>query len=71
MHLVPNGLERLAAQNQAYIRVYSEMVRQAAAMSFVDAYWLLAVASALMFFTAFFVRKNDPQGGNSGTSALL
>ena len=71
MHLVPNGLERLAAQNQAYIRVYVEMVRQAAAMSFVDAYWLLAVASALMFFTAFFVRKNNPQGGTAAAPSAV
>ena len=66
MHLGRGGLERTAAQNQAYIRVYAEMGRQSAAMSFVDAYWLLGVASGLIFFTAFFVRRNNPQTGDSG-----
>ena len=65
-HLGPGGLGRLAGVNQSYIRVYAEMVRQSAAMSFIDAYWLLAVASVLMFFTVFFVRRNNPkEGGGS------
>ena len=65
-HLGPGGLQRVAALNQAYIRVYAEMVRQSTALSFVDAYWLLGVASGLMIFTVFFVRGNNPKegGGN-------
>jgi DHA2 family multidrug resistance protein len=62
-HLGPAGLERVAAVNQAYIRVYAEMVRQSAALSFVDAYWLLGGASGLMFFTVFFVQRNNPMEG--------
>ncbi len=58
------GLDGVGARSQAYVRVYAEMLRQAGAMSFVDAYWLLGVGSGMMLFTAFFLKRNDPhQGG--------
>jgi DHA2 family multidrug resistance protein len=61
------GLDRVSARGQAYARVYGELIRQSTAMSFVDAYWLLGVGSGVMFFTAFFVRKNNTrEGGSAG-----
>jgi hypothetical protein len=54
------GLNSVGARGQAYVRVYAEMMRQAGAMSFVDAYWLLGVGSGIMLFSAFFLKRNDP-----------
>jgi DHA2 family multidrug resistance protein len=61
-HLHAGGLQRLSAQSGAYVEIYTEMVRQSAALSFVDTYWLLGAASALMFVTAFLIRKNIASG---------
>ena len=36
---------------------------QAQAMSYVDAYWLLAVTCALMFLLCFLLAKNEPGKG--------
>jgi DHA2 family multidrug resistance protein len=66
-HAGQGGLDRVGAYNQAFIRLYAELVRQATAMSFVDAYWLLGVISGLMFFSVFFVRRNNPKEGSGGT----
>lgn len=41
---------------------------QAAALSYVDAYWLLAVAGAIMFAGSFLLKRNDP--GKSGNVAM-
>jgi hypothetical protein len=38
---------------------------QAAVLSYVDAYWLLAVASAIMFLGSFFLKRNEPGKGGS------
>jgi MFS transporter, DHA2 family, multidrug resistance protein len=57
------GLDCVGARGQAYVRLYAEMLRQAGAMSFVDAYWLLGLGSGTMLFTAFFLKRNDPHHG--------
>jgi len=36
---------------------------QATTLSYIDAYMVLAVMSAIMFFLAFTLKKNDPHGG--------
>ena len=44
------------------------VLAQAAALSYVDAYWLLAVAGAVMFLGAFLLKPNDPgKSGNLST----
>jgi hypothetical protein len=42
------------------------MVRsQAAVLSYVDAYWLLEIAGAIMFVASFLLKPNDPhKSGN-------
>ena len=57
----PPDLDLVEARGQAYVRVYAEMMRQAGAMSFVDAYCLLGVGSGIMLFSAFFLKRNDPR----------
>jgi DHA2 family multidrug resistance protein len=53
------------AQQQAVARMYSMIMSQAQALSYVDVYWLLAAVSVLMFLLCFFLAKNEPgKGGN-------
>jgi hypothetical protein len=52
-----------AAHDQALARLYSLVQVQAAALSYVDAYWLLAVSAAVMFFISFVLRRNEPGKG--------
>jgi DHA2 family multidrug resistance protein len=53
------GLDPHGAQQQALGRLYGQLQAQAAALSYVDAYWLLAVASAIMFLMSFLLKPND------------
>jgi DHA2 family multidrug resistance protein len=54
------GLSAHEAQRQALSRLYVMLQSQAAALSYVDAYWVLAVGSAVMFFLSFLLAKNEP-----------
>jgi uncharacterized membrane protein len=54
-----------SAHEQALARMYSMVLSQAQALSYVDVYWLLAVVSVLMFLLCFFLAKNEPgEGGD-------
>jgi DHA2 family multidrug resistance protein len=65
MRLARAGLSPHAAQLQAMGRLYAMVQAQAAVLSYIDVYWLLAVASALMFVGSFFLKRNEPgKGGN-------
>jgi MFS transporter, DHA2 family, multidrug resistance protein len=57
------GLSMHSAQQQALARMYSLVMAQAQALSYVDIYWLLAVTSALMFLLCFLLAKNEPGKG--------
>jgi len=57
------GLGAHAAHMQAVGRIYGEVQAQAACLSYVDIYKVLAVASAIMFVLAFTLKKNEPGGG--------
>ena len=54
------GLSDQAAHNQALSRLYGMVQLQAKTLSYLDAYWLLAVVSAAMFAASFLLKKNDP-----------
>jgi DHA2 family multidrug resistance protein len=62
-HLAHGGLSPHEAQAQAYARIYQELQGQAGTLAYVDTFMVLAVGSAIMFFLAFMLRKNDPGGG--------
>src|ERR1700723_2225422 len=65
MRLTRSGLSMHAAQQQALGRLYGLVQAQAAILSYVDAYWLLSVVSAIMFVGSFFLKRNEPgKGGN-------
>jgi MFS transporter, DHA2 family, multidrug resistance protein len=54
------GLSLHFAHQQALARMYSIVIVQAQAISYVEVYWLLAVASVLMFLLSFLLAKNQP-----------
>ena len=43
--------------------MYSLVLGQAQALSYVDVYWLLATTGALMFLLSFLLAKNEPGAG--------
>jgi DHA2 family multidrug resistance protein len=63
MSLTRVGLSAHTAQQQALGRLYALLQSQAAVLSYVDAYWLLSMCSALMFFSSFLLKKNEPGKG--------
>jgi DHA2 family multidrug resistance protein len=62
------GLSLQAAYEQAIGRLYGMVQMQAAALSYSDVYWLLALSAAAMFFASFLLKKNEP--GKSGHVAI-
>src|SRR5712675_3549551 len=60
MRLMTAGLSVHAAQKQAVARMYALVQSQAAVLSYVEVYWLLAVASAVMFVGSFLLKSNEP-----------
>jgi DHA2 family multidrug resistance protein len=63
MSLTRVGLSAHTAQQQALGRLYALLQSQAAVLSYVDAYWLLSMCSALMFVSSFLLKKNEPGKG--------
>jgi DHA2 family multidrug resistance protein len=63
MGLARVGLSAHTAQQQALGRLYALLQSQAAVLSYVDAYWLLSMCSALMFVSSFLLKKNEPGKG--------
>jgi MFS transporter, DHA2 family, multidrug resistance protein len=64
IRLRPAGLSLHAAQEQALARMYALLQSQAAVLSYVEVYWLLAMTSAVMFLASFLLKRNEP--GKSG-----
>jgi DHA2 family multidrug resistance protein len=58
-----SGMSPHDAQMQAYARIYESVQAQAATLAYVDTFMVLAIFSAIMFFLAFLLKKNDPGGG--------
>jgi DHA2 family multidrug resistance protein len=56
------GLSTFGAQQQALARLYAEVRIQAAALAYIDTYWVLAVAALIMFGLSFLLQKNRPGG---------
>lgn len=52
-------------QMQAYDRIYQSMQSQASALSYIDTFWILGIATGVMFFLSFLLRKNNPRGAGS------
>src|SRR3981189_540641 len=65
MRLTRAGVSAHTAQQQEPGHLYALVQAQAAVLSYVDAYWLLAVASSIMFLGSFFLKRNEPGKGGS------
>ena len=63
MRLTRSGLNAHAAQQQALGRLYAMVQSQAAVLSYVDMYWLLAMGSVIMFVASFLLKRNEPGKG--------
>jgi DHA2 family multidrug resistance protein len=57
------GFSTHDAQRHALGRLYGLLQLQAAALSYVDVYWLLGVIAAVMFFGSFVLKRNEPGKG--------
>ena len=62
-HYTNAGLGRHEASATAYASIYRSLQAQAASLAYIDTFMVLCVGSAIMFFIAFFLKKNDPGGG--------
>jgi len=63
------GLSLHEAQRQALARMYASVQVQAAALAYIDTFWVLGVAAAAMFALSFVLKKNDPHAGRGSISA--
>jgi DHA2 family multidrug resistance protein len=61
--LALSGLSPHDARAKAYGTIYQGLQAQAASLAYVDVFKILAVGSAIMFFLAFLLKKNEPGGG--------
>jgi MFS transporter, DHA2 family, multidrug resistance protein len=57
------GLSPHEAHSTAFAKIYQAVQAQAASLAYVDTFMVLAVGAGIMFFLAFFLKKNDPGGG--------
>jgi MFS transporter, DHA2 family, multidrug resistance protein len=60
IRLTRSGLSAHAAQQQALGRLYAMVQSQAAVLSYMDMYWLLAMGSLIMFVGSFLLKRNEP-----------
>jgi DHA2 family multidrug resistance protein len=60
IRLTQTGLSVHAAQQQALTRMYALVQAQAAVVSYVEVYWLISMASAIMFVCSFLLKRNEP-----------
>ena len=60
VRLTRAGLSAHTARQQALDRLYALVQSQAAVLSYVDIYWLLAMGSSIMFVASFLLKRNQP-----------
>src|SRR5271154_1457739 len=60
LRLTRAGVSAHTAQQQAVGRLYALVQSQAAVLSYVDIYWLLAMGSLIMFVASFLLKRNEP-----------
>ncbi len=62
-HLAHSGIGAHEAYAQAVARIYQGLQAQAASLAYIDTFMVLCLGSAIMFFLAFALKKNEPGGG--------
>jgi DHA2 family multidrug resistance protein len=61
-HLAHSGIGAHEAYPRAVARIYQGLQAQAASLAYIDTFMVLCVGSAIMFFLAFALKKNEPGG---------
>jgi MFS transporter, DHA2 family, multidrug resistance protein len=61
--LLAAGVQMNAASQKAFGLLYQTVIAQATLLAYVDTYYVLAAAAAIMFLLAFALKKNQPGGG--------
>jgi MFS transporter, DHA2 family, multidrug resistance protein len=61
--LVASGTSPADAQGTALARLYQQLLAEASTLAYIDVFFILAVAAAIMFVLTWLVRHNDPGGG--------
>jgi DHA2 family multidrug resistance protein len=59
--LFHRGLSQSHAAQQAYLRIYDQVIAQATVQSYMDVAWLIAVTCLVMAPLVLLLRKNDPK----------
>ncbi len=67
--LVHAGLSLHEAQRQAFARIYASVQAQAAALAYIDTFWVLGIAAVVMFFLSFVLKRNNPRAGTGSVAA--
>jgi MFS transporter, DHA2 family, multidrug resistance protein len=62
------GVGMQDARQHALARLYAEVQLQAAALAYLDTYWVLGIAALVMFALSFVLKKNDPREGSGRVS---
>jgi DHA2 family multidrug resistance protein len=57
------GMSTHEARGASFAAIYQALLAQSATMAYIDIFLVLSVASAIMFFLTFVLKKNDPGGG--------
>ena len=60
---VHSGLSAPDARAQALARIYEQVQAHASSLAYIDTYMVLAIASAIMIFLSFMLKKNELGGG--------
>jgi DHA2 family multidrug resistance protein len=63
------GFSPADAQIQAHAMLYRSAQNQAAALAYIDTFWILAVMAATMFAASFLLRRNEPGKAAAGAAA--
>jgi len=66
--LIHAGLSMHDAQQQALARLYASVRAQAATLSYIDLYFMMGIAAAVMFVLSFLLKKNKPGQGGSASA---
>jgi MFS transporter, DHA2 family, multidrug resistance protein len=63
--LVRAGYSGNDAQLRAHASIYGTLQSQATTLAYIDAFWVLGLAAAIMFAISFTLRKNEPGQGET------
>ena len=63
LRLVHSGSSVAGARRRAYGLLYRAVRGQVQTLAYIDIFWVLTIATSIMFGLSFIVRRNDPKAG--------